>query len=75
MIARRKLHHYFDAHSINVVSSFSLREIIQNMDSTGKVAKWALELMGHDIAYTPQTGIKSKVLVDFVAEWTEPQVP
>lgn len=59
MVASRKLHHYFDSHCINVVSSFPLHEIIPNRDSDGKVAKWALELMGNDIAYTPQTVIKS----------------
>ena len=31
--------------------------------------------MGHDIRYTPRTAIKSHALVDFVAEWTEVQLP
>ena len=31
--------------------------------------------MGHDIRYTPRTAIKSQDLVDFVAEWTEVQLP
>jgi hypothetical protein len=36
-------------------------------------AKWALELMGLDIAYANQTAIKSYALADFLAEWTEAQ--
>ena len=31
--------------------------------------------MGHDIRYTPRTAIKSRALMDFVAEWTEVQLP
>ena len=31
--------------------------------------------MGHDIRYIPCTTIKSQALVDFVANWTEVQLP
>ena len=37
--------------------------------------KWALELMGQGISYAPRMAIKSQVLADFVAEWTEIQMP
>jgi hypothetical protein len=54
-----------------VVTSFWIGEIIGNDLTTGRIAKWALELMALDITYMPQTAIKSHALVDFVAEWTE----
>ena len=37
--------------------------------------KWALELMGQGISYAPQMAIKSQVLANFVAEWTNIQMP
>jgi hypothetical protein len=58
-----------------VATSIGLREIIGNHLTTGRIAKWALELMGLNIAYVPQTVIKSQALADFVAEWTETQQP
>jgi hypothetical protein len=51
--------HYFESHPIRVVTLFGLREIIGNRLTMGRIAKWALELMGLSIAYEPQTAIKS----------------
>ena len=57
-----------------VVTSFPLGEVIQNQDAMGRIAKWALELMGQGISYAPLMAIKSQVLADFIAEWTEVQM-
>jgi len=75
LMATRKLLHYFIDHEVTIVTSYSLGDIIRNRDATGRISKWALELMGHDIRYTPRTAIKSQALADFVAEWTEVQLP
>ena len=37
--------------------------------------KWALKLMGVGISYAPRMAIKSQVLADYIAEWTEVQMP
>jgi hypothetical protein len=58
-LAARKLRHYFQEHHITVVSKAPLREIINNTDATGRVAKWAIELAAFDINYSPRTAIKS----------------
>jgi hypothetical protein len=75
VLARRKLRHYFEAHPVTVVSSFPLGEIIRNPDAAGRIAKWSVELMGETLAYTPRKAIKSQILADFVAEWTDTQLP
>jgi hypothetical protein len=71
VLARRKLRHYFEAHPVTVVSSFPLREIIRNLDVADRIAKWSVELMGETLAYASRKAIKSKILADFVAEWTD----
>jgi hypothetical protein len=65
---KRKLLHYFESHPIRVVTSFGLEEIVENRLATERMAKWALELMGLDITYVPQTAIKSQTLAD-VFRW------
>ena len=71
----RKLLHYFTDHKVLVVTSYPLGDIIHNHNTVGRISKWALELMGHDIRYIPRTAIKSQALEDFVTEWTEVQLP
>jgi hypothetical protein len=75
LMTKRKLRHYFYAHPITVVSKYPLGEVIQNPEAEGRIAKWALELMGQNITYALCGMIKSQVLVDFVAECTEMQTP
>jgi hypothetical protein len=58
-----------------VVSSFPLGEIIHNPDAMGRIAKWFVELMGETLAYVLHKAIKSQILADFIAEWTDTQLP
>ena len=59
LITKRKLRHYFESHPVTVVTSFPLGEVVQSQDSTGRTAKWALELMDQGITYASRTAIKS----------------
>src|SRR3954464_8466623 len=43
-MARRNLKHYFQEHPITVVSSAPLADIVQNWETIGRIAKWAIEL-------------------------------
>ena len=74
-MASRKLKHYFQEHPITIISSAPLADIIQNWETTGRIAKWAIELGAYHIQYAPRTTIKSQTLVDFINDWTEVQAP
>ena len=58
-----------------MVSSFLLGEIARNREAEGRIAKWTMELMGEALTYAPRKAIKSQILADFVAEWTDTQLP
>jgi ribonuclease HI len=75
VLTRRKLRHYFEGHPVTVVSSFPLGEIVQNREASGRIAKWAVELVGETLSYAPHKAIKSQVLADFLVEWTDTQLP
>ena len=49
-----------------VASEVPLNDIINNRDATGRIAKWAIELLPFDITYKPWRAIKSQALADFV---------
>ena len=64
ILTRRKLRHYFESHPVTAVSSFLLGEIIQCREASGRIAKWAVEIMGETISFAPRKAIKSQVLAD-----------
>jgi hypothetical protein len=72
LVASRKLHHYFQAHMVVVVTSFPLRAILHNSNATGNIARWTVELAGFQLDFQPHHAIKSQVLADFIVEWTPP---
>jgi hypothetical protein len=73
LLASQKLRHYFYDHKITVVSKAPLKDIINNSDATGRVAKWGIKLASFDIDYKPRTAIKSQALAEFMANWKEAQ--
>ena len=60
----KKVAHYFSDHSITVVSDAPLSEILHNIDATGRVAKWAIELLPLDIKFEAKKAIKSQAIAD-----------
>ena len=66
--------HYFQAHTVVVLTQLPLKTILRSADYTGRVAKWGTILEAFDIKYMPRTSIKGQVLADLVAEFTEPPI-
>jgi hypothetical protein len=71
----KKLPHYFECHSILVVASSPLGSILNNPNATARVSLWGITLGPWEITYQRQSTIKSQVLPNFIAEWTEAQLP
>ena len=74
VLGTRKLPHYFQAHTIVILTQLPLKTILRIADYTGRVAKWGTILGAFDIKYMPRTSIKGQVLTDLVAEFIEPQI-
>ncbi|XP_024024059.1 uncharacterized protein K02A2.6-like [Morus notabilis] len=70
MIASRKLRHYFQSHTIRVLTNHPLRQALQKPETSGWLLKWSVELSQFDIKYMPRTAIKGQALVDFLAEFS-----
>ncbi|XP_022003015.1 uncharacterized protein LOC110900433 [Helianthus annuus] len=68
--ASRRLRRYFTGHIITVLTNFHIGTILQKPETSGRLAKWAIELGGggHNILYRPCPAIKGQVLADFVTE-------
>ena len=69
--ATRKLPHYFQAHTVVVLTQLPLKSVLRSVDYTGRIAKWGTILGAFDIKYMPHTSIKGQVLADLVAEFAE----
>ena len=69
--ATRKLPHYFQEHTVVVLTQLPLKSILKSADYTGRIAKWGTILGSFDIKYMPCTSIKGQVFADLVAEFAE----
>ena len=67
----RKLPHYFQAHTVVVLTQFPLRALLWSADYTRRIAKWGKILGAFDIKYMPRIFVKSQVLADLVVEFAK----
>ena len=66
-----KLPHYFQSHTIVILTQLPLRSLLRSADYTGRIDKWGTILRAFDIKYMSRTFVKGQVLADLVAEFAE----
>ena len=54
----RKLQPYFQAHTIKVPIEYPMKQMLHKPETSGRLIKWAIELIEFDIGYKPRTTIK-----------------
>ena len=74
VLGTQKLPHYFQAHTVVVLTQLPFKTILRSADYTGMVAKWGTILGAFNIKYMPRTSIKGQVLGNLVAEFIEPPI-
>ena len=68
----RKLPHYFQAHTVVVLTQLPLKAVLQSANYTGRIVKWGTILGAFDIKYMPRTSVKGQILADLVTKFAEP---
>ena len=69
--ATRKLPHYFQLHTVVVLTQLPLRSLFQSGNYIGRIAKWGTILGTFDIKYMPRISIKGQVLANLIVEFIE----
>ena len=65
----------FETYQVAVVIEYPLGDILRNKEANACIIKWAVELDTYSIDFRGCQMIKSQVLTDFIAEWTDMQAP
>ena len=70
VLTSHKLRPYFEAYPIKVLIDQPLRQVLQKLETSGRLLKWVVELGQFDIKYQLRSSIKGQALADFIAECT-----
>ncbi|GJS16791.1 reverse transcriptase domain-containing protein [Tanacetum coccineum] len=73
--ASKRLKRYFQAHTVVVITSQPIKQLLSSSEISGRMLKWKFELEGYDIQYRPRTAIKGQILADFIVERPEDESP
>ena len=60
--ATRKWPHYFQTHTVYVLTEYPLQSLLKRFDFIGRIAKWGTRLGSFDIRYRPRSSVKGKSL-------------
>jgi len=69
--ATRKLPHYFQSHTVVVLTQLPLKSLLQSVDFTIRIAKWGTIVGAFNIKYMPRTSVKGQVFANLVAKFAE----
>ena len=69
--AAQKLHPYFQAHPITILTNQPLRNVLHKPDITGRMLRWVIELSEYGIDFQPRLSLKGQVMADFIAKLPE----
>ncbi|GJZ16259.1 reverse transcriptase domain-containing protein [Tanacetum coccineum] len=64
----RRLCRYFEAHPIKVITDQPVKQILNKLEASRKLAKYVMELRAYNITYIPRTAVKGQMLADFINE-------
>ena len=53
VVVSRKLRPYFHTYSIEVLTNYPLRQVLQKSEVSGRLLKWAIELGQFDMNFCP----------------------
>ncbi|KAA3474446.1 protein SRG1 [Gossypium australe] len=68
IVAAHKLHPYFKAHPVVVLTNQPVKEILSKADTSWKVTKWSIELAQFGVEFALKTTIKGQILANFIVE-------
>ncbi|XP_051130788.1 uncharacterized protein LOC127251219 [Andrographis paniculata] len=69
IFAIKKLKHYFQAHTIRLVSKTNpLKYVMSKPVLFDRLTRWYLQLQQFKIIYVPQKAVKGQILADFLAD-------
>ncbi|GJZ63183.1 reverse transcriptase domain-containing protein [Tanacetum coccineum] len=71
----KRLRRYFQAHPIAVITDQPIKQIMSRTDVARRLQKWSVMLGEHNITYRPRTSVKGQILVDFLIEKPEENLP
>ncbi|CAL8115893.1 unnamed protein product [Prunus armeniaca] len=74
VVSARQLRPYFQAHEIIVLTNQPLRQVLQKLETSSRLIKWAIELGEFDIQFKPRPTEKGQAIADFISELT-PSAP
>ena len=70
IVASRKLRPYFYALPIEVLTNYPLHQVLQKLEASGRLLKWAIELGQFEVNFHPKIAIKGQALADFIVKFT-----